>query len=111
MTVLLVIHLIIVLSLIGIILIQPSSSDGFTGAGGGGGLISGRGQANFLTRTTAVLAAAFLINSLILAYMATHSNHQGSIIEQIPAKAAEQVPAAQQPKPQAPAKPAAPQVE
>ncbi|KGF67182.1 preprotein translocase subunit SecG, partial [Hoeflea sp. BAL378] len=64
-TVLIVIHLMIVLALVGIVLIQRSEGGGL-GIGGGSGFMSARGAANALTRTTAILAAAFFITSLAL---------------------------------------------
>lgn len=70
---LLIIQTIIVLALIGIILIQRSDSDGFgTGTGGGGNqFMTGRAGASLLTRTTAGLATAFIILSLVLAKLST----------------------------------------
>lgn len=81
-TILLVIHSIIVLFLIGMVLIQRSDSDGLSGLGGGGGnqFMTGRGAANFMTHTTAFLAAAFMVTSLILATMAGRMN-SGSIVD------------------------------
>ena len=59
-TVLISIHLIVVLGLIVVVLLQRS--EGGLGLGGGGsggvsGFMTGRGQANALTRATAILAA------------------------------------------------------
>ena len=53
-TILLIIHLLIALTLVGVILLQRSEG-GALGIGGGGmgGLMSGRSSANLLTRTTA----------------------------------------------------------
>ena len=84
-TVLLVIHSIIVVFLIMMILVQRTDSDGMGGLGGGGGnqFLSGRTTANIMTRTTAFLAAAFMISSLVLAIMAGRMN-QGSIIDSVP---------------------------
>lgn len=86
-TVLLVIHTLLVLFLIGIILLQRSSSDGLGGLGGGGGnqFLTGRGQANLMTRTTAFLAAAFFATSLILAIIANRMTG-GSILDAAPAE-------------------------
>lgn len=86
-TVLLVIHTILVLFLIGVILLQRSSSDGLSGLGGGGGnqFLTGRGQANLLTRTTAFLAAGFMITSLVLAIMANQRT-ASSIVDAVPAE-------------------------
>ncbi len=83
MTVLLIIHTIIVLLLVAVILMQRSSQDGFTGGGGMGNMdsfMSGRASANFLTRTTAVLATIFMVNSLILAYLAAHTDRDDSVV-------------------------------
>jgi preprotein translocase subunit SecG len=81
--VLLVVQVIIAVALIIMVLIQRSDSDGFgLGGGGGNGLISGRGQANLMTRTTAILAALFIINSLALSVIAARS-HESSIVETI----------------------------
>lgn len=57
--------------LVGVILVQKSEGGGL-GVGGGNpsGLMSARGAADFLTRSTAVLAAVFVILSIILAAMA-----------------------------------------
>lgn len=66
-TVLLVVQVLICLALIIVVLIQRSESDGFgLGSGSGANLLSGRGTANLLTRTTAILAALFMVNSLLL---------------------------------------------
>ena len=81
--VLLVIQVIIAAALIGMVLIQRSETDGFgLGSGGGSGLISGRAKANLLTRTTAIIAGLFIINSLILSIIAAHK-HAPSIVDEI----------------------------
>jgi preprotein translocase subunit SecG len=70
-TVLLIIHLFVTLALIGVVLIQRSEGGGL-GIGssqGMGSFMSGRGTANLLTRTTAVLAVIFMGLSLTLALM------------------------------------------
>ena len=70
-TVLLIIHLFVTLALIGVVLIQRSEGGGL-GIGssqGMGSFMSGRGTANLLTRTTAILATAFMVLSLTLALM------------------------------------------
>lgn len=70
-TVLLVIHIMIAASLVGIVLVQRSEG-GALGMGGGG-FMSGRGQANFLTRTTTYLAAAFFATSISLTLLANRT--------------------------------------
>ena len=70
-TVLLIIHLFVTLALIGVVLIQRSEGGGL-GVGtsqGMGSFMSGRGTANLLTRTTAILGTAFFVLSLALALL------------------------------------------
>jgi preprotein translocase subunit SecG len=72
-TVLLVVHVLVAIALIGIVLIQRSESDGFgLGSGSGMNFMSGRTAANLLTRTTAILATIFIINSLVLSILASN---------------------------------------
>jgi preprotein translocase subunit SecG len=81
-TVLIVIHLMVVLALVGVVLLQRSEG-GALGIGGGGGFMSARGAANALTRTTAILAAAFFATSIGLGVLAKINKGPGGIIEQI----------------------------
>ena len=70
-TALLIIHLFVTLALIAVVLVQRSEGGGL-GVGtsqGMGSFMSGRGTANLLTRTTAVLAALFFALSLALALL------------------------------------------
>lgn len=78
-TVVIVIHLLIVLAMIGLVLLQRSEGGGL-GMGGGGGFMSTRGTANLLSRSTAYLAAAFFVTSLLLSWMAGHDRRPTSII-------------------------------
>ncbi|MCI4680006.1 preprotein translocase subunit SecG [Rhodoblastus acidophilus] len=83
-TVLIVVHLLIVLALIVVVLLQRSEGGalGMGGGGGGGGFFTGRGQANALTRATAILATLFFMTSLGLTILSTYSHHsQKSIFE------------------------------
>ena len=104
--VLLAVHLIVILTLIGVILLQKSEGGGL-GMGGGGmsGFMTGRSTANLLTRTTAILAAGFMLTSIILGLVAAHQRAPESIIGTGTAPAA---PAAPAPAPAAPAAPAEP---
>lgn len=71
---LLFIHLIVALLLVAVILLQKTSTDGLSGIGSGGnnmGIMSGRSAANFLTRTTIILAIVFFVNAIILANLST----------------------------------------
>ena len=92
-TILLVIHVILVLALIGTVLLQRSEGGVFGMGGGGGGLMSGRSQANLLTRATAVLAGLFMLSSITLTLIATNRSGSVSIVEQIQSAPAEEAPA------------------
>ena len=82
-TVLIVVHLIIVLALIGVVLLQRSEGGLGLGGGGGGtsGFMTGRGQANALTRATGILAGLFFLTSLVLSILANHGRAPRSILE------------------------------
>ena len=102
--VLLVLHVFVTIALIGVVLIQRSEGGGL-GLGGGQGMgsfMSGRGTANLLTRTTAILGTLFFVNSLALAilYKSSTANSNAAILN-VPAQSAPAVPA-----PAAPAVPA-----
>lgn len=107
-TIVLTIHLFLAIALVIAVLLQRSEGGalGIGGSGGGGGFMTGRAQANMLTRVTAVLAAAFMATSLILAIMASQDRAPRSILDQggVPAPQAPVTPA--QPSP--PAQPGAP---
>jgi preprotein translocase subunit SecG len=85
-TVLIVIHLLVVIALIATVLLQRSEGGalgiGGGGGSGGGGFFTGRGQANALTRATAILATLFFITSLSLTILASYNRSQKSIFEQ-----------------------------
>jgi preprotein translocase subunit SecG len=81
-TVVIVIHLMIVLTMIGAVLLQKSEGGGLgMGGGGGGGFLSSRGTANVLTRTTAFLALGFFVTSLLLSILAGFDRKPRSIIQ------------------------------
>lgn len=89
-TTLLFIHLLIAAALVGVVLLQKSEGGalGMGGGGGGGGgrgggFLSGRGQANLLTRTTAGLAAAFFATSIGLTILASQTAPEGSAFDTV----------------------------
>lgn len=97
-TVLLVIHLFVTLALIGVVLIQRSEGGGL-GIGssqGMGSFMTGRGTANLLTRTTAILATAFMGLALALALLNRGTTGVGhsSILDTPPLPAANTAPTA-----------------
>ena len=103
-SIVLVIHLILAIALVGAVLLQKSEGGalGMSGGGGGGGgmggFMTGRGAADLLTRTTAILAACFMATSMILAILAADTRTQGSILDK------------PQAAPSAPVKPTGPSV-
>lgn len=71
-TVLVVVQVLVAVALIGLVLIQHgkgADAGAAFGSGASGTVFGARGAANFLTRTTAWLAAAFFASSLGLAYL------------------------------------------
>jgi preprotein translocase subunit SecG len=69
-TFLLVVHAIIAALLVTVILMQRSEGGGLTTGGSPSGLMSARGAADFLTRSTAILAGLFIAMSILLAVLA-----------------------------------------
>ena len=106
MNLLIVLHVLVALAIIGLVLLQHGKgADMGSGFGGGasGSLFGATGSANFLSRTTAVLAAIFFVLSLALAYTATRkpASEGGGVIDAIRQQEA------QKPAPKAEEKPAA----
>ena len=79
-TVIIVIHLMVVATMIGVVLLQKSEGGGL-GIGSTGGFLSSRGTSNVLTRTTAILAATFFATSLVLSILAGWDRKPQSIIQ------------------------------
>jgi preprotein translocase subunit SecG len=106
--ILLVIHILLAVSLIGVILLQRSEG-GALGIGGssGGGLMSGRAAGSLLTRMTAIFASLFFVTSMSLALIANSRSTAQSPFEAIGAQAP-QPDASKAEVPAAPAAPSAP---
>jgi preprotein translocase subunit SecG len=106
-TIVLVIHMLIAVALVGVVLVQKSEGGGL-GMGGGtmGGMMTARGSANLLTRTTAILAGCFFATSLILAIMAGGNRQPTSVFDRPAATESAPAPAAPAPDATAPAAPA-----
>ncbi len=79
-SVLIVIHLLVVIALVGVVLLQRSEG-GVLGAGGGGGFMTGRGQANALSRATAILGGLFFASALLMSILAGWNRAPRSIID------------------------------
>src|ERR1700760_2984088 len=107
---LLAVHILVAISLVGVVLLQKSEG-GALGMGGGGmsGFMTGRSTSNLLTRATAILAAAFMTTSVLLVVLHNRERAPRSILER-GAPAPPTIPAAPPPPapPPAPAEPTPP---
>ena len=92
-TFLLVVHAIIAAALVAVILMQRSEGGGLGMGGSPSGLMSARGAADFLTRTTAILATIFVVLSIALAVLATLSRPSATIDTSLARKPGEAAPA------------------
>ena len=117
MTLVIVVQMLAALVMIGLVLIQHGKGADMGasfGSGASGSLFGATGSANFLSRTTAVLAAIFFACTLALAYFGNlrgTATEGGSILERAaPAASAPSAPAApsQQIPGELPAVPAVP---
>lgn len=66
-------------ALVGVVLVQRSEGGGLGVGGSPSGLMSARGAANFLTRSTTILATLFVILSIVLAALAVSTSSQRKI--------------------------------
>src|SRR5574343_455344 len=105
MTLILVVQMLSALAMIGLVLVQHGKGADMGaafGSGSSGSLFGATGGANFLSRTTAVLAAVFFACTLLLAYFGNvRPQSSGSVLEKeavtAPAPVADNSPAAQIP--------------
>jgi preprotein translocase subunit SecG len=84
--ILLVFHVLIAVAMIGLILLQQgkgADAGAAFGSGASGTVFGSRGSASFLSRATAVLATLFFITSLSLAYLASTSAKQESVVDTV----------------------------
>ncbi|MCA0214136.1 MAG: preprotein translocase subunit SecG [Proteobacteria bacterium] len=116
LTIILAVQMIAALVMIGLILIQHGKGADMGaafGSGGSGSLFGASGSANFMSRTTGVLAAVFFACTLLLAYFGNlRPADSGSVLDRATVTAPAAVPApaasgaAQIPGTAAPATPA-----
>ncbi|MFZ9297141.1 MAG: preprotein translocase subunit SecG [Hylemonella sp.] len=105
MTLILTVQLLSALGMIGLILLQHGKGADMGaafGSGSSGSLFGATGSANFLSRTTAVLATVFFVCTLALAYLGSDKQppaSSGSVLES-PAAA---IPSTQTPPAEIPA--------
>ena len=102
-TIILTVQMISAIAMIGLILVQHGKGADMGaafGSGGSGSLFGASGSANFLSRTTAMLATVFFVCTLALAYFGNlRTGGSGSVLE----GAAAVAPAATASAPAAPA--------
>ena len=78
--VIIVVHVLVALAIIGLVLLQHGKGadvGAAFGSGASGSLFGASGSANFLSRTTAILAVVFFLTTFILAYIVTHKPRVG----------------------------------
>ena len=96
-TVLVVVQVLVAVALIGLVLIQHgkgADAGAAFGSGSSGTVFGARGAANFLSRATAWLAAAFFASSLALAYLVSdRSSGTRSVVDSLESPAAAPAPA------------------
>ena len=104
-----VIEVIVCLLLALVVMLQKPKEGGLGGAIGGGMLEASLGAdaGNVLIKTTAILGAIFLVNTLVLARL-TSTVHSHSLMAAEPEAAQQQAPALPMAAPELPAAPAAP---
>ena len=79
------VHVFFAISLVALVLLQRgkgAEAGAAFGAGASGTVFGAKGSANFLSRTTAVLAAMFFVTSLALAYISSHQEVPTGLMEQ-----------------------------
>ena len=84
--ILLIIHLLVAISVIGLVLIQQGKGADAGAAFGGGAsstVFGSQGSGSFLTRATGVLATIFFITSLSLAYISTQKIKPTSVVDTV----------------------------
>jgi preprotein translocase subunit SecG len=103
---LLIVQALIALSLIGVILMQRSEGGGLGVGGSSSGFMTARGAADFLTRSTAVLGALFIVLSILMAAIAGVTRKpptlDASLANKVQTSRTEQAPEQPQPAQQQP---------
>src|SRR5512146_2874721 len=105
-SILLVLHLLVAIGVCGFVLLQHGKGADMGaafGSGASGSLFGSSGSANFLSRTTAILAAVFFMTSLGLSYIASSKPRvSSSVMENAAQQPAQPAPASNEAPPAAP---------
>ena len=95
---LLIAHLVMAVALVILVLLQQGKGAQAGAAFGGGSsgssqsLFGARGSANFLTRTTAIIATIFFVTTLSLAYLYANRSGSSSVVSDSVVEQVEEVP-------------------
>ena len=89
-----IVHVIVAVSVIALVLLQHGKGADMGaafGSGSAGSLFGATGSANFLSRSTAILATLFFLTSLGLAYFGLQQHKPTSVLDRasVPAKSAQ----------------------
>jgi preprotein translocase subunit SecG len=82
-TLLLVVHVLAALALVGLVLLQHGKGadvGAAFGSGASGSVFGSAGSANFLSRTTAILAVVFFLTSLGLTYFSSQKTESKGVM-------------------------------
>ncbi len=85
-SILLIVHILMALSLIGLILIQHgkgADAGAAFGSGASSTVFGSSGSTSFLTRATGILAFVFFANSFFLSYLSTTGVQRESLMEKV----------------------------
>src|SRR5204862_156651 len=101
-TLILIVDVVVALCIIGLVLLQHGKGadvGAAFGSGASGSLFGASGSANFLSRTTAILAVVFFLTTFVLAYLVTHKPRVGGgvmdTVKERPQPTQQQIPAPQ----------------
>ena len=104
-TFLLIVQTLVALALVSVILMQRSEGGGLGVGGSSSGLMTARGAADFLTRSTAILATVFIVLSITLAAIAGTRGDTQTIDTSLVGETAPTTPSEPAPAPVEPAPP------
>lgn len=85
-TILVVVHLFLAIGIIGLVLMQHgkgADAGAAFGSGASGTVFGSRGSANFLSRSTGILATLFFLTSLALAWYAMKATDRGGLMDKV----------------------------
>lgn len=105
--ILIAIHVLVAVAIVALVLVQhgkgADAGAAFGGGGGGasGSLFGSKGSANFLSRTTAILATVFFLTSLSLTYLYSKTAKPTSVTDTVMQELVEPAPEQIEQKPSA----------